>query len=133
MLLEKALFWRLFHVLAVQFKFFQSHPSSGDIGYLGISTTVMENIKTSKKALKSLLSDSMNVAIGNLELPKPTKKVKKLLDRSSKKLASEFVRIMKKEQSKSKKAAKDLAYVEDVLKGKKITKKSRKLQPVEAV
>jgi hypothetical protein len=93
----------------------------------------MEKIKTSKKALKSLLSDSMNVAIGNLELPKPTKKVKKLLDRSSKKLASEFVRIMKKEISKSKKAAKDLAYVDDVLKGKKSTKKSRKLQPVEAV
>jgi hypothetical protein len=93
----------------------------------------MEKIKTSKKALKSLLSDSMNVAIGNLELPKPTKKVKKLLDRSSKKLASEFVRIMKKESLKTKKAAKDLAYVDDVLKGKKSTKKSRKLQPVEAV
>ncbi len=92
----------------------------------------MEKIKVSKKALKSLLSDSMNTAIGNLELPKPTKKVKKLLDRSSKKLASEFVRIMKKEHSKSKKAEKDLAYVDDVLKGKK-SKKNRKLQPVETV
>jgi hypothetical protein len=93
----------------------------------------MEKIKTSKKALKSLLSDSMTVAIGNLQLPKPTKKVKKLLDRSSKKLASEFVRIMKKANAKSKKADKDLAYVDDVLKGKKNTKKSRNLQPVDAV
>ena len=92
----------------------------------------MERIKVSKKALKSLLSDSMNVAIGNLELPKPSKKVKKLLDRSSKKLASEFKRILKKENSKSKKAEKDLAYVDDVLNGKK-PRKNRKLQPVETV
>ena len=93
---------------------------------------VMEKIKVSKKALKSLLNDSMNVAIGNLELPKPSKKVKRLLDRSSKKLASEFKRILKKENSKAKKADKDLAYVDDVLNGKK-TKKNRKLQHVESV
>lgn len=93
---------------------------------------VMEKIKVSKKALKSLLSDSMNVAIGNLELPKPSKKVKRLLDRSSKKLASEFKRILKKENSKSKKAVKDLAYVDDALNGKK-PRKNRKLQPVETV
>ncbi|HEY0744234.1 MAG TPA: hypothetical protein VGD40_22360 [Chryseosolibacter sp.] len=92
----------------------------------------MEKVKVSKKALKSLLNDSMNTAIGSLELPKPSKKVKKLLDRSSKKLASEFKRILKKENSKSKKAEKDLAYVDDVLKGKK-PKKNRKLQPVETV
>jgi hypothetical protein len=92
----------------------------------------MEKTKVSKKTLKSLLNDSMNVAIGNLELPKPSKKVKKLLDRSSKKLASEFKRILKKENSKSKKAEKDLAYVDDVLNGKK-SKKSRKLQPVVSV
>ena len=92
----------------------------------------MEKSKVSKKALKSLLNDSMNVAIGNLELPKPSKKVIKLLDRSSKKLASEFKRILKKENSKSKKTEKDLAYVDDVLNGKK-SRKSRKLQPVEAV
>lgn len=92
----------------------------------------MEKIKVSKKALKSLLNDSMNTAIGSLELPKPSKKVKKLLDRSSKKLASEFKRILKKENSKSKKAEKDLAYVDDVLKGKS-PRKNRKLQPVETV
>ena len=93
----------------------------------------MEKTKVSKKALKSLLNDSMNVAIGNLELPKPTKKVKKLLDRSAKKLATEFARIMKKENSKVKKSEKDLAYVDDILAGKKTAKKNRKLPLVEAV
>jgi len=44
----------------------------------------MENKKVSKKVLNSLLNDSMRGAIDHLELPKPTKKVKKLLDRSSK-------------------------------------------------
>lgn len=45
----------------------------------------------------------MNVAIGNLALPKPTRKVKKLIDRSAKKLAYEFSRILKKEDRKAKK------------------------------
>lgn len=94
----------------------------------------MEKIKVSKKALKSLLNDSMRDALGNLELPKPTKKVRKLLSRSSKKLASEFAHILKKESRKSKKAEKALAYVDDVLKGKKNKKsKEAKLQAVEAV
>ena len=94
----------------------------------------MEKIKVSKKALKSLLNDSMRDALGNLELPKPTKKVRKLLSRSSKKLASEFAHILKKESRRAKKAEKALTYVDDVLKGKK-TKKSKeaKLQAVEAV
>lgn len=82
----------------------------------------MEKIKVSKKALKSLLSDSMRTAISHLELPKPTKKVEKLLDKSSKKLASEFVHILKKQDRKTRKSEKDLTYVEDVLKGKKSKK-----------
>lgn len=86
----------------------------------------MEKIKVSKKALKSLLSDSMRTAISHLELPKPTKKVEKLLDKSSKKLASEFVHILKKQDRKTRKSEKDLTYVEDVLKGKK-SKKSKAL------
>jgi hypothetical protein len=90
--------------------------------------------KISKKALKSLLNDSMRVAIGNLELPEPTKKVKKLLDKSSKKLASEFASILKKESRKEKKDQKSLTYVDDVLKGKKGKKhKEPKLQPVESI
>lgn len=82
----------------------------------------MEKIKVSKKALKSLLSDSMRTAISHLELPKPTKKVERLLDKSSKKLASEFVHILKKQDRKTRKSEKDLTYVEDVLKGKKSRK-----------
>jgi hypothetical protein len=92
----------------------------------------MEQTKVSKKALKSLLNDSMRVAIGNLELPKPTKKVKKLLFKSSKKLASEFAQILKKENRKAKKAEKAMTYVDDVLKGKKNKKrKESRLEPVE--
>jgi hypothetical protein len=94
----------------------------------------MEKNKVSKKALKSLLNDSMRDAIGHLELPKPTKKVQKLLDKSSKKLASEFATILKKQSRKEKKAEKALAYVDNVLKGKKAKKgKQSRLQAVEAV
>lgn len=75
----------------------------------------MENKKVSKKALNSLLNDSMRVAINHLELPKPTKRVKKLLDRSSKKLATAFADLLKKQNKKSKKERKSLLFVEDVL------------------
>jgi hypothetical protein len=92
----------------------------------------METIKVSKKALKSLLTDSMREAIGNLELPKPTKKVNKLLEKSSKKLASEFAYLLKKNSRKEKKEEKSIGYVEDVLKGKK-NKKTKKLKIAQAV
>jgi hypothetical protein len=93
----------------------------------------MEKNKVSKKALKSLLNDSMREAIGHLELPKPTKKVERLLDKSSKKLASEFVLILKKQNRKEKKAEKALTYVDNVLKGKKAKSgKQSRLQAVEA-
>ena len=90
--------------------------------------------KISKKALQSLLTDSMHVALGALELPEPTKKVNKLIDKSSRKLASEFASILKKEMRKEKKNQKSLTYVDDVLKGKKTRKnKETKLQPVESI
>jgi hypothetical protein len=79
----------------------------------------MEKMKVSKKALKSLLNDSLRDAIGRLELPQPTKKLDKLISKSSKKLASEFADILKKQNKKTKQAEKSLTYVEDVLKGKK--------------
>jgi hypothetical protein len=79
----------------------------------------METKKISKKALKTLLNDSMREAISRLELPSPSKKVKKLIARSSKALASEFADLLKKEQKKIKKAEKSLTYVEDVLTGKR--------------
>jgi hypothetical protein len=91
----------------------------------------MENQKVSKKALKSLLTDSMSVAISNLELPKPTKKVKKLLDRSAKKLASAFAHILKKENRKAKKADR-AAIAKDAVRSKKELKlKKPRLATVE--
>lgn len=86
----------------------------------------MENKKVSKKALKTLLSDSMREAIGRLQLPAPTKKVKKLISKSSKRIATEFAGILKKENRKAKETGNSLTYVEDVLKGKKKKKKSKK-------
>jgi hypothetical protein len=94
----------------------------------------METNKVSKSALRSLLNDSMRDALGNLELPKPTKKVKKLLDKTSKRLAGVFVDILKKENRKAKKSDKSLTYVDDILAGKKSKKsKSSKLHSVEAI
>ncbi|MFZ6012446.1 MAG: hypothetical protein ACOYXT_19030 [Bacteroidota bacterium] len=91
----------------------------------------MENKKISKKALQSLLNDSMREAIGHLELPKPTKKVKKLISKSSKRIASEFATILKKENKKAKKTEKSLIYVEDVLTGKNQKDKKAKKAKLE--
>ena len=66
----------------------------------------MEKKKTSKKALRGLIKDSMVEALTNLELPKPGKKVKKLLQRNSKKLAEIFANVIKREDKKKKKAGK---------------------------
>ncbi len=62
----------------------------------------MATKKVSKKALRSLLKDSVEQSIGQLELPKANKKVKKLIDRTAKKMASEFSHLLKKEFKKSK-------------------------------
>jgi hypothetical protein len=91
----------------------------------------MENKKVSKKTLNSLLNDSMREVISNLELPTPTKKVKKVLDRSSKKLAAVFADILKKENKKARKEKKNLFFVEDVLNHKK-EKKSKYLKKNES-
>jgi hypothetical protein len=85
----------------------------------------MEKKKVSTKALKSLLNDSLRDAIGSLELPQPTKKLEKLIARSSKKIATGYADVLKKEHKKAKKAEKSLTYVEDVLQGKN-DKKSKK-------
>ena len=85
----------------------------------------METKKVSKKALKSLLNDSMRDAIGRLQLPEPTKRVNKLIDKSSKRLASEFTAILKKQTRKENATEKAMADVEKLLSGKK-HKKSKK-------
>jgi hypothetical protein len=96
----------------------------------------MEKTKTSRKALRGLIQDSMQDALGHLELPEPTKKVKKVLQRNSKKLATIFANVMKREDRKKRKAEK---FMEDAVKGKsKKNKKSKevkmeKSQKLEAV
>jgi hypothetical protein len=85
----------------------------------------MENKKISKKALRSLINDSMQEAIAKLELPESGKKVKKLLHRNSKKLANLFAHTIKREDKKKRKAEK---FMEDAVKGK--SKKSKKSKEV---
>ena len=83
----------------------------------------MENQKTSKRALRSLITESMQEALRTLELPAPSKKVKKLLDRNSKRLATVYAHILKRENKKKKKAEK---FMEDAVQGKKKQKKVSK-------
>jgi len=61
-----------------------------------------ENKKVSKKALRSLLKDSVQRSIISLELPEPNKRVKKLISRTARKMASEFSHLLKKEFKRSK-------------------------------
>lgn len=94
----------------------------------------MEKTKTSKKALRGLIADSMKEAIATLQLPEPTKKVNKVLQRNSKQLASLFADMIRRENKKKRKADK---FMEDGrnLKSKreKKSKVSKLLeQPVEA-
>lgn len=96
-------------------------------GTLDISTTIigMEKTKTSRKALRSLIEDSMQEALGHLELPSAPKKVKKVIHRDSKKLASIFANVIKREDKKKRKAAK---FMEGAVKGK--SKKGKKSNEV---
>lgn len=84
-------------------------------------TPDMEKKKVSKKALSSLINDSMRDAISHLQLPQPTKRVRKVLNKSSRKLATVFADILKKENKKARKAErKSLRAVDN-----KKTKKSK--------
>ena len=90
----------------------------------------MEKVKTSKKALRGLISDSIQEALKGLQLPEPGKKVKKVLNRNSKKLAAIFADVIKKEDKKKRKASK---FMENAVNGKSKHKKSseRKLQKIQ--
>lgn len=78
-----------------------------------------EKIKTSKKVLRDQINDSMTEALAKLELPKPSKKIKKLLSKNSKKLATVFADAIKREMKRKKKTDKAIASVEGILNGKK--------------
>lgn len=60
------------------------------------------NGKVSKKALRNLLKDSVKRSIGELHLPEPNKKVKRIINRSTKKMAIVFSSLLKKEMKRSK-------------------------------
>ena len=60
------------------------------------------NGKVSKKALRSLLKDSVKRSLGELQLPEPNKKVRKIISRSAKKMASVYSSVLKKEMKRSK-------------------------------
>ncbi len=62
----------------------------------------METKKVSKKALRILLKDSLQETLGHLELPKPNKKVKKIISRTTRKMAAEFAHLLKKDYKRSK-------------------------------
>lgn len=86
----------------------------------------MESKKVSKKALRTLLTDTMREAIGRLELPAPTKRVQKLIDKTSKRMAGEYVHALKKERKKNKSVEKELTFVEEVLNGKAASSNGKK-------
>ncbi len=86
----------------------------------------MEKTKVSKRALQSLLNDSITEAISTLQLPAQTKKIKKLLSKNTKKLALEYATILKKENKRAKKTEKQMADVDALLSGKKKKKISKK-------
>ncbi len=69
-----------------------------------------------------MVTGSLREALEGLKLPKPSKKIRKLLDKSARKIASEYSDLLKAERKKKKKEG-DLTYVEDVLIGKKKARK----------
>lgn len=58
--------------------------------------------KVSKKELRSLLHHSVEMSLVTLHLPEPNKKVRKIISRSTKKMASAFAQLLKKELKRSK-------------------------------
>ena len=60
------------------------------------------NGKVSKKALRGLLKDTVKRSIGDLHLPEPNKKVKRIISRSARKMATAYASLLKKEMKRSK-------------------------------
>lgn len=62
--------------------------------------------KTSKKVLKDRLTDAFLNSLANLDLPQPSKKIRKAVAKQSKEVAAIYSDILKKEAKKQKKAEK---------------------------
>jgi hypothetical protein len=65
--------------------------------------------KKSKRVLRSLINESMKEAVSSLDLPEPSKKVNKVIDRCSKKIAGLYSHLLKREAKKKRKAEKAMA------------------------
>lgn len=83
----------------------------------------MQKTKISKKELREMVNGSMREALERLQLPKASKRVKKLLDKSSRKIASEYADLLRRERKRQKKSNGSHTYVEDLLIGKKKARK----------
>lgn len=59
--------------------------------------------KVSKKEIRGKISDSVSMAISQLEVKEPSKKVKKIIKRASRKIASKVSRQLKHAVAKVKK------------------------------
>lgn len=61
----------------------------------------MSTKSVSRKELKLLLKDKVSQSISQLELPQPNKKVKKLINRTARKMAAAYASLLKKEMKRS--------------------------------
>jgi hypothetical protein len=82
----------------------------------------MTKSKISKKELREMVTGSLREALEGLKLPKASKKIRKLLDKSARKIAAEYSELLKAERKRKKKSG-EATYVEDVFIGKKKARK----------
>jgi len=77
----------------------------------------MEKVKINKKDIAVLISESVNNTVGSIDKAKGGKKLKKLITRSSKKIAGKVAEQIKRDEKKTQRASKSLKQVEKVLSG----------------
>lgn len=76
-----------------------------------------------------MVNGSLREALESLKLPKASKRIRKMVDKSARKIAAEYSELLKADRKK--KAADSLTYVEDVLGKKKIRKQAAALSAEE--
>jgi hypothetical protein len=86
----------------------------------------MKKVSVHKKEITSNVAKAVEQAIGAIENVKQGKKLKKLVHRSSKKIADKIAEQLKKEQKKKKRTEKSLAKMEKALGGEAGKKKKAK-------
>jgi uncharacterized phosphosugar-binding protein len=79
----------------------------------------MDKIKINKKDIAVLISESVNNTVGSIEKAKGGKKLKKLIAKTSKKIAGRVADQLKRDAKRTQKVSKSLKEAEGVLNGKK--------------